>query len=135
MSLLEWTEQIDGWRAGPFRIEYVGPRLWVLSQERKRRWPGPDDPVDRVVSTAGSLNILKFEAENTMQSKVRRARLYRRISYLLVAVLAVAVATVSAARWAPLVTVVGSSVCLVAALGVLDASLFRPYEHLKHTYQ
>ena len=133
MSRLIWTEQLDGWRAGRYRIELAAPGLWVLTTLTDHS--GRNGKTEKIEATSGSLSGLKYEAEQLAVGRARKRRLIRRSLQFALAFSAVAVSSISAAGWAPFVTLGGTCVAIVSAVGLVDAVAGRPFEHLKDTYQ
>jgi hypothetical protein len=82
MSLLAWTETLDGWIGGRYQIELAAPRLWVLSR-RNADATGPELVPVTVVKTAGSLKELKRLADQLEAKRHSRRRLRIHLSVLL----------------------------------------------------
>lgn len=135
MRHLEWTEQLDGWRSGRYRIELVAPGLWVLSRRNDSGGLLGRRPPDTILATAGSLTAAKHRAAQLAKDRMSTTRLVRRLTVFLVSVLLVSVAVGSTASWAPLASIAGASAGFIALIGVLDVFAERSFEHVRAIYQ
>ncbi|MEA1903231.1 MAG: hypothetical protein U9N56_06870 [Actinomycetota bacterium] len=135
MSVLDWTEQPDGWSAGSFRIELVGPRLWVMTNLRQRSDLVSSRPSEKIVATSGSLSVLKYQADEFVKARARNTQLIRRSMILILSMLALGVATASNHSWSALVTVVGSSAMLMSALAIVNVVAGRAADDLSGHFQ
>lgn len=125
MPRLDWIEVDEGWVAGRYHIEQAGPDLWVCSRL--------DLGLPRIELTSSSLRDLQ---SRIARLETRRRMIPRAIAYLVVMVMATALALWSA-RWssesAPLVVIGSSVVAMFSLIGVVDSLISLGWEPPKRT--
>jgi hypothetical protein len=128
MGRLAWTETLEGWTSGRYRIELAAPALWVLTRTDDRRGT-------RIIETSGSLQALKNRASGIER---RRERARSSLMHLLGVSVSVALALV-VARLAPGLTVPAVVVVFVLSLRALvtwvDGVTGSAWDRISESYQ
>ena len=131
---MEWTKRDEIWVSGPYVIELVEPRHWLMTITPVA---GEERSFVRVDNTwtASSLSELKARAEELQQAK-EHGRAWRRSLLMLAASVLVLVGAMgSSGRLAATVAIVAFITSLALVSRVMDGLERRPWDSLRGNYQ
>ncbi len=146
MNML-WTQNRDTWESGPYVIELLEPKRWVLTRLDDAKSEGSPVRTDHGSTfdrplltdngwTGTSLSEMKVTAEKIEQRHFEAHMMRRSVSLLFVAILVFLGAVVAGTGQLSTVVAIGASGVFFFALSrVIDRMRSRPLEYVSKFYQ
>ena len=125
---MEWTHQNGVWASGPYTIELIEPKRWVLTRT-PMAGRGSKVRVDQQM-TGSSLSGLKMKAERIEAARGRKASTARTLAYLLISGVILGSAVVTSGRLAGVVGIVAFFAFLTLVSRVMKGLERRPWDTL-----
>jgi hypothetical protein len=146
MNML-WIQNRDTWESGPYVIELLGPKRWVLTRLDDAKSEGTlvrtdhGSTFDRPLSTDNgwtgtSLSEMKATAEKIEQRQIEAQMMRRSLTLLFGAILVFLGAVGAGTGQLSTVVAIGATGVFIFALSrVIDRMRNRPLEYVSKVYQ